>query len=86
MSGLEKNCGTKEVLSTEEECKQASRELGLTYLRNEGINPGFPAGCFSILRQKRVWFNQIIDPSLIYTPSDITTGICKVANKGIAPF
>ena len=53
------NCNRREVITTEERCRAAAKELGLPF--NTAVTDvEFPAGCYST--GLRVCFNRIIDP------------------------
>ena len=55
-----KNCNHKQVITTEERCREAATELGLPFnMALTGVT--VPAGCYST--GYRICFNRIIDPS-----------------------
>ena len=74
-----RNCPNTEIITTEEGCKQAAKELGLSY---SGVvdAASYAAGCFSI--QEGVFFNKLVDPSSTYPERFLFSGgVCL--NLGI---
>ena len=72
-----KNCNYREVITTEERCREAATELGLAF-NTTLTDVTNPAGCYST--GYRICFNRIIDPSKTHSIMPYRRGLCE---KGI---
>ena len=77
-AGGESNCPPFKIITTKEECSVAASELDLTYQTQGTITLyNRPAGCYTFVDKREVYFNTITDPSNA-SPELDTGGICKL--------
>ena len=70
------NCPMGRIITTEEECKEASWQLGIKY-ENELKDVNYPVGCYS-KSDSSSYLNSQLEPSMS-APENIKnhSGICK---------
>lgn len=73
------HCPSDRVVVNEINCKRAANQLAIPY---SNLSPGtrYPSGCYYDVQQNKVYFNNIVDPSLIINPFSYYGEICT--NEG----
>ena len=77
-AGRKSNCPHAKIITTKDECIEAAAQLELKYHSKVTITRNNrPAGCYTFVDKREVYFNTITDPSNA-SPELDTGGICKL--------
>ena len=77
-----KNCKAHEIITTEDVCKDASKELRLTY--NSKITRDFksrPLGCYYSYYTDQTWFNENVNGTTNPAVFGEYGGVCHLSGK-----
>ena len=78
-AAIDKNCQAKEVIVTEDDCKAAAKEIGLTYV-NKFNSDKHPLGCL-YNKLDNAWFNENVNGPTNPAYYGMYGGVCHFPGK-----